>query len=138
MLTPYAEEITGDYQGGFQCSRSTTDHIFHICQILEKQWEYNEAVHHLFIIFKKVYDSIRGEVLYKIIADFGIPMELVRLIKMHLNETYSRVLVSKNLSDMFPVRNGLKQGDALLPLLFNFAIRRVQVNPDGLKLNSTQ
>jgi len=42
---------------------------------------------------------------------------------------------------MFPIRNGLKQGDALLPLLFNFdlehAIRRIQVIQDGLKLNGT-
>ena len=62
---------------------------------------------------------------------FGIAMKLVRLIKMSLTETYSRIRVGKNMSDMFPIMNGLKYGDALSPLLFNFAlgyaIRRVQV-----------
>ena len=60
---------------------------------------------------------------------------------MRLTETYSRVQVGKKVSDRFPIRNGLKQGDALSPVLFNFAlvytIRRVQVNQDGLKLNVT-
>ena len=69
----------------------------------------------LSIDFKKSYDSVRREVLYNILIEFGTPMKLVRLIKMCLTEMYSRVWVGKNLSDMFPVRNGLEQGDALLP-----------------------
>jgi hypothetical protein len=49
-------------------------------------------------------------------------MEMVRLIKMCRNETYSRFKVGKHLSDMFPIRNGLKQGEVLSPLLFNFGL----------------
>jgi hypothetical protein len=52
-LIPHAEEVIGDHQGGFRRNRSTTDHVFCIRQILEKKWEYNEAVHQLFIDFKK-------------------------------------------------------------------------------------
>ena len=73
--------------------RSTTDHIFCINQILENKWECNEAVHQLFIDFKKAYDSIRKEVLYNILIELGIPTKLVRLTKMCLTETYSRVWV---------------------------------------------
>jgi len=78
-------------------------------------------VHQLFIDFKKVYDSVRMEVLYNILIEFCIRMKLVRPIKMCLNETLSRVQVCKHLSDMFPIRNSLKQGNAVSPLFFNFA-----------------
>jgi hypothetical protein len=59
---------------------------------LRRKWKYNEAVHQLFIDFKKAHDLVSREVLYNILR-FGIPMKLVRLIKMCLHETYSRIWV---------------------------------------------
>ena len=72
--------------------------------------------------------------MYNILNEFGIPKKLVGLIKVCLNEIHSTFQEHKYLPDRFLTMNCLKQGDALTPLLLNFAleyaIRRVQVNQD--------
>jgi len=52
-------------------------------------------VHHLFIAFKKAYDSVKREELYNILIEFDIPMKLIRIIQMCLNEPYGRIRVGR-------------------------------------------
>jgi hypothetical protein len=72
-----------------------------------------------------------------ILIEFRVPIKLVRLTDMCLNKTNSKVHIGKHLPNKFPFQNGLKQGDALSPLLVNFAfecaIRKVLENQMGLK-----
>jgi len=60
--------------------------------------------------------------LYSILTDFGIPMNLVKLIKMCLSEDYNRVRIGKNLSDIIYYWEWLKQGNTSSPLLLKFVI----------------
>jgi hypothetical protein len=80
----------------------------------------------LFVELKKTYDSFRMEVLYNIHTELSVPKKLVRLTKLCQNESNSIVRVNKYLSDMFQIRNGLKQGHSLtlllLPLFSNMIL----------------
>jgi hypothetical protein len=58
--------------------------------------EYNETVHQLFVDFKEAYGLVGKEVLCCILIEFGPPMEIVRLIKMCLNESCSKVGMRKH------------------------------------------
>jgi hypothetical protein len=74
---------------------------------------------------------VRRKVYNILIAD-GVPMRLVRLVTVCLNETYIEVHFGKYLPDSFPIQNSLEQRDSLSSLLFYFAleyaIRKAQEN----------
>jgi hypothetical protein len=100
---------------------------------MKVQWNSRQVL----IGFKKASCSFGKEVLYNIIIEFGVPMELVRLIKMCLNDTYSKVHTNKHLSFAFRFHNGLIQGDALKRLLQKFLTKyfKFRRKPGGLNLN---
>jgi hypothetical protein len=81
---------------GFDVTDQLLIRFFCSPQILEKKWEYSETVHELFIDFKKAYDSVKREVLYSILIEFWVPLKLVIPIKMCLNDTCSKIHISKH------------------------------------------
>ncbi|VVC30510.1 Reverse transcriptase domain [Cinara cedri] len=120
-----AEEILGDYQGGFRPNRSTTDQIFSLRQIIEKSWEFNKSICILFVDFKKTYDSVHRHSFINILKEFELPNKLINLIEATLQNTKIKIKVASELLEPATVRTGLRQGDALSPILFNFILEKV-------------
>jgi hypothetical protein len=81
--------------------------------ILEKACEHRVDIHQLHIDFKQAYDTINRTELEDIMKEFGIPMKLVRLVKMTLTNTKSKVKIQGKLSPSFETVVGLRQGDSL-------------------------
>jgi hypothetical protein len=106
---------------------------------LRKKYEFNQPVHMMFVDFEKAYDSVIRCKLNEILINFGIPKKLVRLVRMCMAGSQGGVRLGNELSEFFPIHNGLRQGDALSPLLFNFAleyaIEKIGTSDLGLSLN---
>jgi hypothetical protein len=109
----------GNYQSGFRKNKSTSDLIFVIRQIMEKSYEFAKDLHIVFIDYKQAYVSIDRERLWKILKNFGLPTKLINMIKLCNTNTSSEFKVNNEISSSFTINNGLKQGDAMSPVLFN-------------------
>jgi hypothetical protein len=78
--------------------------------IREKACEYKVDIHQLYIDYKQAYDTINRAELVEIMKEFGIPMKLLRLVKMTLASTNSKVKIQGKLSPSFETTIGLQQG----------------------------
>jgi len=96
----------------------------------------------LYIDYKQAYDTINRSELEEIMKEFGIPNKLVRLTKMAIENTNSKVKIQGKLTPSFETTTGMRQGDALSTLLFNLCmemiIRNIRINTGGTIYNRTR
>ena len=125
------ESGMGEYQNGLRNGRSIMDQIFTIREIQDGSQEQKLETFVAFVNFQQTY----GSVLYEAMVELGVQGKLLRLIKMILQRTTGRAGVEAQQTEKFDVKNGLRQGKSLLPLLFNLAleyvVRKAKLNRNG-------
>ena len=115
-LAKLAERILTESQCGFRRERSTIDMIFSLRQIQEKAIEQHQELYIVFVDFRKAFDTVDREMLWKILKVFGCPDHFVEIIKQFHDGTKWRVVVGKQESELLEVNHGTKQMCVLAPL----------------------
>jgi hypothetical protein len=96
-----------------------------ITQIMEKCYEYNVDIHNIFIDYMHAFDSIKRNKILDPLTQNKIPSNLIRLIKLTLENTTAKVKVNNAYIMEFRVQSGVNLGDPLSPTLFSLVIGTV-------------
>ena len=113
------EEILSEAQAGFRRGRSTIDQIFTLRQLAEKYEEFGKQLYVCYIDFRKAFDNVWRQGLWKVMRHFGYPDKIVRILENAYKDTFSAVRIDGDLTDWFATIVGVLQGCVLSPLLFN-------------------
>lgn len=113
------DDVVSESQCGFRKERGTVDMIFSIRQLQEKCLEQHQDLHLLFIDLTKAFDTVSRPGLWAVLGKLGCPAKFVQLIRSFHDGMLARVIENGEVSDSFPVSNGVKQGCVLAPTLFS-------------------
>ena len=91
-------------QAGFRRGRSTVEHIFILRNIIEQVAEWQSTLYITFVDFEKAFDSVHRESLWKIMASYGIPDKLIRMVNILYEGSECAVLDEGVESEWFKVK----------------------------------
>ncbi len=124
-LTPIAEEVLPETQNGFRPSRGTADMIFCARQLQEKCREKQMPLFMAFVDLKKAFDSVKRELLWKIMAKAGCPEKFIKILRLLHDDMTATVIVNGESTAPFQVKSGVKQGCIIAPTMFSIFIAAV-------------
>ena len=100
-LKPQAEKIIAEEQAGFRAGRSITEQIFNLCIPCEKYLQHQQDLYHVFIDFKKAFDSVCHAALWATMKKYNISTNLIQVIKNLYNKATGAVLFNSSIGDWF-------------------------------------
>ena len=112
------DNILPESQCGFRANRGTADMVFTLRQIQEKCREQQRPLYICFVDLTKAFDSVSRQTLWDVLRIFGCPEKLVHMIRLFHDDMLARIKINGQLSDPFPVINGVKQGCKMAPIMF--------------------
>ena len=120
-LIPQAEEIIAEEQIGFRAGRSTTEQIFNLRILCEKNLQHQQNLYHVFIDFKTTFDRVWHAALWATMRKYNI--------RSHhwaaLWQAISAVQMNGSIGEWFRTTVGVRQGCLLSPTLFNIFLERI-------------
>ena len=137
-LVPSLDPILRKNQNGFRRGRTTIAQILSLRRIIEEMRNHNKEITLCFVDFKKAFDSINRDVMFKILPLYGIPEPIITAIKVLYTNTKALVITPDGETQPFDISAGVLQGDTLAPFLFiivlDYALRTSLDNNNTLGL----
>ena len=118
-LQSYLSREIAPEQAGFVKGRGAREQILILRQLIEKSREFNNPLFICFVDFRKAFDTVQWQKLWKILAEMGVPDHLTYLIRRLYEDGTAAMRVDGIDSDIFKTEAGVRQGCILSPLLFN-------------------
>ena len=127
-LRPVIDPLLRGNQSGFRPGRSTVAQVLALRRVIEESLKNNLTAVLVFIDFKKAFDSLNHETMFKILSAYGVPARMLNAIKLCYQNLSAKVVSPDGDTDIFKIHAGVMQGDTLAPFLFvtvlDFALRR--------------
>ena len=132
-------DILAEEQNGFRKNRSCIDHLYALTSIVKNRKIRKKDTFVCFIDAKKAFDNVNRDMLWYKLMKIGVTGPFLDATKSLYDTTQSAVKLGNYMTDLFPVRFGVKQGCKMSPTLFsvyiNDLVDEINTLNDGIDIS---
>jgi hypothetical protein len=123
-IQKWVDKVIRQQQGGFRPNKSTRDVVFGLWRDMERKWRRKESFVVTFIDFKKAFDSLVWEMLWKVMECLGCPAKMVAVVRSLYSQSSISIRLSNEgeLAPKFMQKKGTRQGSGLSPCIFTMPV----------------